>query len=136
MLMAAPAICICLTACRSQAEKYASEIAELQIEVAEILLDCEDQDDIDKAAEKISELAEEADELVKEMKSAKLELEEEEKNMSRRASRELEQKLSVKVGKASALMEDGILHVMKIEGVKQDELQKALEKFGKAFSDM
>lgn len=136
MLMAAPATCICLTACSSQTEKYASDIAELQIEVAEILLDCEDQDDIDKAAEKISELAEDADELVKEMKSAKLELEEEEKNMSRRASRELEHKLSVKVGKASALMEDGILHVMKIEGVKQDELQKALEKFGKAFSDM
>ena len=125
-------LCLGLTACDSKAEKYAGEIADLQTEAAELLLDCKDQSDIDDAAKELAELARKAEEVTKNAKSDKLKIEEEAKTMTRRKTEEIEKEISVSMGKASALLQDGIYHARNIKDAKCDELNKSIESFTKA----
>ncbi len=136
LLIAISAICLCISSCDSKTEKYTTEINDLTTETAELLLDCKDQDDINDAVKEINDLTKKAEEVSANVKSDKLKMEEEIKQMTRRESEELGKELGKKTLKAAALLEDGVYHVNKIEGAKCEEINKAIHEFKKALSPL
>lgn len=124
--LALPALCIGLCSCESRNEKLANTVIGYAEDAADILLDCEDQEDIDKAVTKINKLTEEARQTVKEIETSLVELEKEREGMTRRKLKELDKIFTVKGKKADAKVSDSITQVHKIEGVNYEALDKAM----------
>lgn len=105
---------------------------DLQTEVAEILLDCEDVEDVKDAIEDIKAIAEKGRELEKEIKSCESEFKTfKEEEISALEHTRLSNRLRIAEYKAQGLMADALLHVAEI--CKDDK--DTLEELGKAFED-
>lgn len=134
-LATAPVVCVCVSACSSKAEKTTNAIADLQDDVAEMLLDCENQEDIDKATKKIKKLTAEAEEVCKLAHTDRVAIQEELDQMTRRKSKELQKLLLLKLAKSASKLQDGIFHVQyNLKEVNTTELMQSITDFQGVFS--
>lgn len=134
-LAAAPVVCVCVSACSSKAEKTTNAIADLQDDVAEMLLDCENQEDIDKSTKKIKVLTVEAEEVCKLAHTDRVAIQEELDQMTRKKSKELQKLLLLKLAKSASKLQDGIYHIQyNLSDVKIEELMQAITDFQDIFT--
>lgn len=134
-LAAAPVVCVCVSACSSKAEKTTNAIADLQDDVAEMLLDCENQEDIDKATKKIKKLTAEAEEVCKLAHTDRVAIQEELDQMTRRKSKELQKLLLLQLAKSASKLQDGIYHIQNnLTEVNTADLMQAISEFQGVFA--
>lgn len=130
--LAAAAGLLCLTSCDSKLESLNMEQFDLQTEVAEILLDCEDVEDVKDAIDDLKAIAEKCRELEKEIKSCESEFKTfKEEEISTLEHTRLSNRLRIAEYKAEGLLADAMVHVAEI--CKDDK--DTLEELGKAFED-
>lgn len=130
--LAAAAGLLCLTSCDSKLESLNMEQFDLQTEAAEILLDCEDVEDVKDAIDDIKAIAKKGRELEKEIKSCASEFKTfAEEEITELENTRLSYRLRIAEVKAQGLMADAMLHVAEI--CKDDK--DTLEELGKAFED-
>lgn len=134
-LAAAPVVCVCVSACSSKAEKTTNAIADLRDDVAEMLLDCENQEDIDKATKKIKKLTSEAEEVCKLAHTDRVAIQEELDQMTRRKSKELQKLLLLQLAKSASKLQDGIYHIQNnLTEVNTADLMQAISEFQGVFA--
>ena len=134
-LIAIPAICLGLTSCENSFEKVTNEVAAVQTDLAQRMLDCKTADDAMALLNRIDEATREIDDLRVDIEKRKSDLIQEEKDLTKREMQEIE-KLQIELTKSVMLMADGKAHVSKISGVNMEEIGKAMSKLGEALDKL
>lgn len=131
--LAIPAVCLGLSSCGNSFEREKKDMADIERDLAEQMIACENPNDVMELLPAIDEAAYKLDEMTANLSTNKADYIQEYKDLTLRELKELE-KCSIESKKAANLMDDGCDHVRDIKDANHDEIAKKMEKYNESRS--